>query len=142
MGDIGTSAFQKTPDGHPLEALTVGAGSDEQDGLSSGDRSESPDVYSSLQLDDMPEESPAAQQLDAQPANEKGGSVSDASEASEGFMQAEAVQFLSPDIDAAGEGADEEVVGDTLGMAPGDSSGAAVQDAQTDEAQLYPGDTC
>ena len=140
---IGTSAFQKTPDCHLLEALTVGAGSDEQDGLSSGDRSES----SSLQPDDMPEESPAAQQLDAQLADEKGGSVSDASEASEGFMQAEAVQFSSPDIDAANEGEDEEVVGDALGMAPGDmapgdSSGAAVQDAQTDEAQLYPGDTC
>ena len=82
-------------------------------------------------------ESPAAQQLDAQRASEDVGTASDASEPSEDFMQAEALQPLS--VHAAKEGSDEE--GDALDIAPAGSSGAVVQEARSDEALPYPGDT-
>lgn len=114
-------------------AVTAGAGSDEEDQLLSESSDPSRHHHTSLQLDDTPMELPAAQQLDAQLAAEDVETVSDASEASEDSIQAEAVQPSA--VDAALEGSHEEDNGTDSG--PVGSSGAA---AHLVEAQLYPGD--
>ena len=96
----------------------------------------SPHHHPSLQLDDMPMEPPAAQQLDAQLGTGDMEIASHASEASEDSIQAQAVQPLA--ADAAMEGSDEADNGMDIG--PVGSSGAMVQEAHLGEAPLYPGD--
>lgn len=116
--------------------MAAGAGSDE-DQLASEGSDLSPQHHPNPQLDDTPMEPPAAQQLDAQLATADVETASDASEKSEVSTQAEAVQPIA--VDAANKGSDEENEGFDTG--PAGSSGAAVQQAHSDEAPLYPGNT-
>ena len=111
-------------------AETAGAGSHEEDQLLSRASDLSPDEHFSLQHDDAPVQLFAAQQPGAQLVTEVGEPASDASEPSEDFMQAAAVQPSS--VSAAKEGSDEEA--DALGSTPAGSSGAVVQEACSDVA--------
>lgn len=116
--------------------VAAGAGSDEEDHLLSQGSDLSPRHHPSPQLDGMPIELPAAQQLDAQLTTAGEETASDASEASEVSARAEAVQPIA--VDAATEGSDGE--DNSMDSGPVGSSGAAVQEAHFDDAPLYPGD--
>ena len=128
MGFSQHLTFLGGSDGDCLEGCDAGAGIDEEDQL----LSEGSDLAPQHHLDGTPMELPAAQQLDAQLATEDVETASDASEASEDSIQAEAVQPLA--ADAATEGAEDK------GHGPVGGSGAAVQEAHLNEAPLYPGD--
>ena len=114
---------------------TAGAGSHEEDQVASEVSDLPPDEHTSMQLDDTQMEVPAAQQLDTQLATEDVETASVASGFTEDIMQAEAVQLLS--VNATKEGSDEE--DDALGATPAGTSGAAVQEAPSNDAPLYPG---
>lgn len=116
-------------------ADTAGAGSHEEDQLLSEVPDLPPDEHTSMQFDDTQMESPAAQQLTAQPATKDVETASDASGLTEDSMQADAAQPSS--VDATKEGSDEK--DDALGVTPAGTSGAAVQEAPSNDSPPYPG---